>query len=223
LAGGLGTRLKPITEKIPKAMAEINGKPFLFYFLNMLKKRGFVRILLLVGHFGECIKGYLKNGDEFGLSVSYSTEDKLLGTGGAIKKAEDKIDSEFLLINGDTYLDFNYSDFIDTFKRINKKGLLCVFPNKNFEFKNNILIDDSNRIIGYNKDKLGGLNGVDAGVAIFKKEVLKLIRFDEKISLEESVYQNLIEEGQLSAYLTRNKFLDIGSFSMLRKAKKVLK
>ncbi|MCX5712840.1 MAG: sugar phosphate nucleotidyltransferase [Candidatus Omnitrophica bacterium] len=188
LAGGLGTRLKPITHKTPKVMVEISGRPFLLYLLEMLKAKGLNRILLLIGYLGGYVKDYFQGGSRFGLSISYSVDEELLGTGGALKKAESKI-----------------------------------YDNKRREMKDNILVDDMNRIIRYDKNDSNGLCGVDAGVLAFKKEVLNLIPSGRKVSFEESVYQDLIKQEQFFAVLTGIKFLDIGSFEMLKKAPEALK
>lgn len=223
LVGGLGARVRPMTYRIPKAMIEINHKPFLFYLLNLLKNKGFTKILLLIGYLGSYIENYFKKGDRLGLSITYSFEDIPLGTGGALKNAQDLIDSEFLLVYGDTYLDFDYGHFIKTFYEIQKKGLMCVFANKERKLRDNVLMDQNNRIIAYNKNNPSGLFGVDAGIFVFKKEILGLIPEGANVSFENCVYQNLIDQHEFFGYSTDTLFLDIGSFQMLNKAKEFLR
>lgn len=222
LAGGLGLRLRPITDKIPKVMLNINGKPFLYYVLELLKSKSFKKVLILIGYLGEQIKDYFGDGKKFGLSLSYSFEESLLGTGGAIKKAASMIDSNFLLIYGDTYLEFDYHDFIKTYYKLDKTGFMCVYTNKQKDFKDNVLMNSNNRIIKYDKNNLVGLSGVDAGIFVFKKKVLDLIPSGRNVSFEECVYQKLISRKEFFAYPTDKKFLDIGNFEMLKRAKKVL-
>ena len=120
-------------------------------------------------------------------------------------------------------MDFDYTGFIDTFKRLNKTGAMCVYTNKGHEMKDNILVDSMNRIVRYDRNDPLGFSGVDAGVSAFKKEILNFIPPGRKVSFEESVYQDLIKEKQFFASLTDTKFLDIGSFSTLKKAEEVLR
>jgi len=222
LAGGLGTRLIPITYKTPKVMIEIDGAPFLYYLLELFKRKGFKEVLLLVGYLGRQIESYFGNGNKFGLSISYSFEQQPLGTGGALKNAQDLIDQEFILANGDTYLDFDYSSFIESFYKINKKGLMCVYTNRKKEIQDNVLMDN-NTIIKYDKNNSRALSGVDAGILVFKKDILQLIPDYKKISLEDCVYHELIRQKEFFGFTTDKQFLDIGNFQMLKHAKDFLK
>src|SRR3989338_8954850 len=98
LAGGLAQRLRPITEKIPKALVEVNGKPFIACQMEQLKAEGLTRVVCCVGYKGEMIEKMIGDGARFGLRVSYSYDGKsLLGTGGAIKKALPQLGSEFFI------------------------------------------------------------------------------------------------------------------------------
>lgn len=222
LAGGLGTRLMPITYKTPKVMVEVDGTPFLYYLLELFKRKGFKKILLLVGYLGRQIESYFGDGSKLGLSISYSFEEEPLGTAGALKNAQGQIEEEFILANGDTYLDFDYSGFMESFYKINKKGLMCVYKNRDKEIQDNVLMDN-NTIIKYDKNNSHGLSGVDAGVLVFKKDVLQLIPDGKIISLENCVYQELIRQKEFSGFATDKKFLDIGNFQMLKAANDFLK
>lgn len=222
LAGGKGTRLRPITYKIPKVMIDINGKPFLQYVLESLKDKGILKILLLVSYLGEQIEGYFGNGGKFGVNITYSYEDPPLCTAGALKKAEKLIAHEFLLLNGDTYLDFDYGSLKNEFDNLGCNGLICVYISKGKEFKPNILLGEDNRVIRYDKDNPRGLAGVDAGVGIFKKDVLKLIPGNNRVSFENQIYKKLIREKVLYGFPVENKFLDIGIFRRLGYARRIL-
>lgn len=222
LAGGLGTRLIPVTYKTPKVMVEIDGAPFLYYLLELFKRKGFKEILMLVGYLGKQIESYFGNGDKFGLSISYSLEQQPLGTGGALKNAQGLIGQEFILVNGDTYLDFDYSAFLEAFYKINKKGLMCVYTNNGKEIQDNVLMDNS-IIIKYDRNNSRGLSGVDAGILVFKKDILQLIPENKNISLEDCVYRELIRQKAFSGFTTDKKFLDIGNFQRLKTAKDSLK
>src|SRR3989338_4163835 len=110
LCGGLGTRLRPLTEKVPKPMVELNGKPFLEHLVLFLKKQGFSEFLFLSSYHHEKIESHFGNGKKFGVNIAYSVEEKLLGTGGALLNAEQKLGEEFLLVNGDTFLPINFRE-----------------------------------------------------------------------------------------------------------------
>jgi NDP-sugar pyrophosphorylase family protein len=223
LAGGKGTRLRPLTYEKPKVMLEVNKKPFLWYTLQLLKKRGIYRILILAGYLGEQIEGYFGKGDGIGLNISYSYDRNLLGTGGALKKAQKLLSKAFCLINGDTYFDFNYRAMMQNFHDLNCKGLICVYTNRNKDMKPNVLLADNGLIVKYDKNNPQGLNGVDAGVGIFKKDILQIIPKGRNISLEMDIYKKLIAEKQLCGYPLHRKFLDMGMFKNLDSAKRLLR
>lgn len=222
LAGGLGTRLRPITEKIPKPLVSIHNKPFLEYQLNLLKGYGINEFLLLVGYLGQLIESYFKDGSNLSISISYSYETSPLGTAGALKNAEDKIKAEFLLINGDTLFPFNYKDFIAYFYSHKKLGLIAAYTNSDKALKNNIAVDNLDFVTGYNKNNHSGMTHIDAGVSLFSKEVLENIPANQACSMEDSVYSNLIKNRHIMAYVTDNKFYDIGSFAGLKTIEEIL-
>src|ERR1700742_601567 len=105
LAGGLATRLQSLTERTPKSLLAIAGRPFLFHQLELLKQQGVERVVLCVGHLGEQIEAAAGDGRRFGLSIEYSSDaDRLLGTGGALRRALALLGDEFFVVNGDSYL-----------------------------------------------------------------------------------------------------------------------
>jgi len=110
LAGGLGVRLRPITTKIPKPMADVKGKPFLHYLLEYIKSFGYKKFLILAGYLGEIIEDYFGTGHTRGININYSYDKELLGTGGALKNAENRLDNDFFLVNGDTFLKIDYTE-----------------------------------------------------------------------------------------------------------------
>src|SRR3989344_9142075 len=103
LVGGLGTRLQPVVRDVPKPMADVNGRPFLEYVINHLKKFGVKEIILATGHMHEKIESYFGDGSKFGVKIKYSVETQPLGTGGAVRLARLLIGERFLLVNGDTW------------------------------------------------------------------------------------------------------------------------
>ena len=110
LAGGLATRLRPLTERIPKALIEVAGHPFLWHQLHLLKRSGIRRVVLLVGHLGESIQQRFQDGAEFGIKIDYSFDGPaLLGTAGAIRQALPLLPERFFVLYGDSYLPCDYA------------------------------------------------------------------------------------------------------------------
>src|SRR5262245_48353254 len=130
LAGGLATRLRPITENVPKAMIEINGEPFLAHQLRLLSSNGIQRVVLCVGYRGDQIQQYAGDGGRFGLHIEYSFDGpKLLGTAGAVRAALPFLGDAFHVLYGDSYLPCDYGAVEQTFFDSAKLGLMTVFRN----------------------------------------------------------------------------------------------
>ncbi len=219
LAGGLGTRLKPITERIPKVMAPVNGKPFLFYLLEFLKTQGVDDVILCVGYLRELIENTFRNGEELGIRIRHNREEtRLLGTGGAVKQAQHLLDDYFFVVNGDTYLPINYKEVQRHFIQSGKKALMVVYDNReNTGVKNNVELDGDLMVIRHDKDSLApGLKYVEASVLILRLEVLDLIADGRPVSLEKGLYPALIEHKELAGYVTEQRFYDIGTSDQLR-------
>ena len=213
LAGGLGTRLRPLTERIPKVMVPVNGEPFLLHLLQLLKSQGINDIVLCIGHLGQQVKDSFGNGKALGMNLIYSEEKgKLLGTGGALKQAQTLLDDYFLVINGDTYLPIDYREVEKAFLRHGKKSLMVVYDNRDdTEVKNNVMLDDNLMVKSYNKKNPDrNFHYVEAGVLALKKEVLNLLKEGIPVSLEEGLYPGLIRQGEMVAYIARQRFYDIG-------------
>jgi len=213
LAGGLGKRLKPLTEGIPKVMVSVNGKPFLLHLLQLLKSQGISDIVLCIGYLGQQVRDFFGNGEILGVNIRYSEErEKLLGTGGALKQAQSLLANYFLLINGDTYLPIDYADVEKAFLRRAKKALMVVYDNQeDTGTKNNVALDDNLMVKRYDKESLApSLKYVEAGALVLRQEVLSLIKEGDSISLEEGFYATLIQQGELAAYVTKQRFYDIG-------------
>src|SRR4051812_42459269 len=131
LAGGLATRLRPVTETIPKALIEVAGEPFLAHQLRLLKRNGFDRVVLCVGYLGEMIRDFAGDGQSFGLRVEYVFDGpKLLGTAGALRRALPVLGEAFAVTYGDSYLPVDYRAAIDSFMQSGKLGLMSVYRNE---------------------------------------------------------------------------------------------
>jgi NDP-sugar pyrophosphorylase family protein len=219
LAGGLGTRMRPITETIPKPMIAVAGKPFLQRQVELLGESGIKRVLLLVAYLGEQIREYFGDGGEVGCSIAYSFEPSPLGTGGALKNAEAQLADRFVLVNGDTYLDIDYPDLIQEFTEADCSALIAAYKKPDLGSQdipasllpNNLGVNGDGMVTAYRKGKPEGLSHIDAGVVVLKKEILASLSVGQKCSLEEEIYPRLIASGEMRAFVTVEPFYDMGS------------
>lgn len=215
LAGGLATRLGPLTEATPKSLLNIRGKPFLQYQLEFLKRGGVEDVVLCIGHLGENIEKYFGDGSEFGINIKYSYDgDKLLGTAGALKNAEKLLENEFVVMYGDSYLFLDFPAVASYFRKFDKLGLMVVYKNTDRYDKSNVVID-GNLVKEYNKNvRTEDMVYIDYGASILRKEALKLIPQNQPYSLEE-LFCQLIDRKQLLAYEVGRRFYQIGSLKGL--------
>lgn len=214
LAGGLGMRLRPITERIPKPMVEVGGEPFLARIVRWLAGQGFRQQLMLLGYRGEMVSDFFGNGSKFEVSIDYSREPSPLGTGGALRYALQKLDEEFLLLYGDSYLPIDYQEVAATFRQIPCRGLVVVYDNglADTGVIHNVAADPEGWVTRYAKGQRDAdLRYVEAGVLCFQRKVFVPLPAGQVISLEQELYPKLIAERQLRAFVTRQRFFDIGT------------
>jgi MurNAc alpha-1-phosphate uridylyltransferase len=215
LAGGYATRLYPVTKAIPKAMLQVAGKPFIAHQLGLLKKNGITEVVICSGYLSEQIENFIGDGEQFGLSVSFSVDgEKSLGTGGAIKKALPLLGDVFFVMYGDTYLPIDFKSINDFFLSQNKKGLMTVLHNKDQWGKSNIVLKNG-KIIKYDKkEKTLDMEYVDYGLSMLRKSAFYEIRGEEVFDLAK-VYQSLIDKEQMISYEVKSRFYEIGSAQAL--------
>lgn len=211
LAGGLGTRLRPLTERLPKCMVPVNGRPFLALQLEMLGRRGVRDIVLCVGYLGDLVADYFGDGHRFGVHIVYSWErERLLGTAGALKNAEPLLASEFFVSYGDSYLPLDYREIMRTFRRSDGLGMMVVYQNHDRFGRSDVVLRDG-RVAAYNKEvRLPGMVYINAGLTALRRRALRLLPKGVPVS-EEEFYQQLIARGQLLALETGQRFYEIGS------------
>jgi N-acetyl-alpha-D-muramate 1-phosphate uridylyltransferase len=210
LAGGLATRLRPITEKIPKALIEINGKPFIDYQLNYLKKKGMTNIVLCTGFLAEQIVDYVGNGSRYDLKIIYSNDgDKLLGTGGAIKNAITHLDDDFFILYGDSFLPVEYNPVYEKFKQKNLSALMTILENNNLWDKSNVVFDGKQINLYDKKNSLPQMNYIDYGLSICKKDIFTKMTYNT-FDLAE-IFTSLSKKNQLDFYEVKQRFYEIGS------------
>jgi NDP-sugar pyrophosphorylase family protein len=211
LAGGLGTRLRPLTSRVPKALIPIGGKPFLHHQIDLLKRGGIRDIVLCIGHLGEQVQDYFGDGRWLGVRIRYSEEeDHLLGTAGAIKNAEPLLGDDFFLMYGDSYLMIDYREVMRYFRRFDRLGLMVVWRNVDRFERSNVMVE-GNLVTAYNKDqKSPDMVYINYGLSVLRKEALAFIPAGRPFSQEE-FYQTLIDQGELLAFEVEQRFYEIGS------------
>jgi NDP-sugar pyrophosphorylase family protein len=211
LAGGLGTRLRPLTSDVPKALIPIGGKPFLHHQIELLKSQGIRDIVLCVGHLADMVKDYFGDGRWLGVRIRYSEEEgSLLGTAGAIKKAEPLLGNDFFLMYGDSYLMIDYQEVMRYFRCFHRMGLMVVWKNRDRLERSNVAVE-ANLVTAYNKDqKSPGMAYINYGLSVLRKEALLFIPPERPFSQEE-FYQILIDQRELLAFEVEQRFYEIGS------------
>ena len=223
LAGGLGTRLRPITETIPKSLLEVAGEPFIAHQLRELARQGIQNVVICVGFLGEQIEEYVKDGSGFDVRVQYSYETKnLLGTGGAIKKALPLLGDEFFVLYGDSWLDIDYRLAYESFQNSGKTALMTVFRNEGRWDTSNVEMDGE-RIKLYSKTKQNPrMTHIDYGLGILKPNIFEQHLEGANFDLSE-IYESLSEFGSLASFEATNRFYEIGSYDGLKELNEILR
>ena len=215
LAGGLATRLGDLTRNQPKAMVKVRERFFLEYQLELLKKDGIKNIVLCIGHMGEQIEKYFGDGRKYGVNIRYSFEDKLLGTGGALKKAEDVLEDPFFTMYGDSYLFLDFPATMRYFKSQNKLALMTVYKNYDRYDRSNTVVEGDLVKKFSKQEKTTNMVYIEYGANIFKKKALRLIPEKQPCSLDD-LFPILIEKEELLAFEVEERFYEIGSFQGLK-------
>lgn len=222
LAGGLATRLHPITRAIPKALVDLAGRPFIAHQLTYLQAQGVRRVVLCIGFLGEMIQSLVGDGSRFGIEVAYSPDGpKLLGTGGALKQALPLLGSEFFVLYGDSFLPVAFGPIETAFRASGKPALMTVLDNANRWDKSNVLFQDG-RLLKYNKHQPDpAMTYIDYGLAVVSAEVLRHYPAGQAFDLAQ-IYHSMSVNGQLAGYEVHERFYEIGSYSGLKETEEYL-
>lgn len=222
LAGGVATRLRPLTETIPKALVDVNGEPFVAYQLRLLRANGIERVIVCAGYLGEMIQEYVGNGVRFGLQVEFSFDGpRLLGTGGAIKKALPLLGEAFFVLYGDSYLPCDYRAAQIEFEKSGSLALMTVFRNDGRWDRSNVEFANG-RVSAYDKRHYTPrMHHIDYGLGVFKQSAFKIVPGDQPYDLA-ALYQYLLTQGELVAYETSRRFYEIGSLEGLEETRRYL-
>ena len=222
LAGGVGSRLRPLTDTIPKPMVLVNNRPYLEHLIELLKSNGISEVLLLLGYLSEKVVDYFGDGSDFGIKIKYSIGDVSFETGKRIKDAEALIENLFLLMYCDNYWPLNLQRLIDLHERNQTAATVTVYTNKDGITRNNMCVDENGYVVKYDKSRTEkNLNGVDIGFFIIDKKIMNLMP-TKNFSFEKEILFQLIENKQLSGYLTDHRYYSIGSLERIPKTERFL-
>ena len=211
LAGGLATRLRPLTETIPKALIELNGEPFVAHQLRLLSSRGIERVVLCVGYRGDMIWDFVGDGLRFGVHAEILFDGpELLGTAGAIRHALPLLGENFIVLYGDSYLPCDYSAVGDAFLRSGKRGLMTVFRNDGKFDASNVEYRDEHIVRYDKKSTTPAMKHIDYGLGAFRADVFAELRDGTPYDLAD-VDHRLLSAGDLTAFDVPQRFYEIGS------------
>src|SRR6516164_10927029 len=215
LAGGLAKRMRPLSERVPKALLEVAGEPFVAHQLRLFAREGIGDVKLLVGHRWEQIERYVGDGGSFGVKVEYIVDGPMLvGTGGAVRHALDRMAPEFLVTYCDSWLDAPYAPAVEAFRASGQPALMCVYRNENrwdasnVQFENGIIRRYSKKV------RVPEMHHIDWGLGMLKARAVAAWPMGEPRDLAE-LYEELSNSGRLARYEMTHRFHEIGSFAGL--------
>ena len=214
LMGGLGTRLKNYTKDCPKSLVDVCGRPFFDYQLDLLTAWGFKKFVFLIGYKADMIEEHYGDGSSRGISIKYSYDgEKLLGTGGAVRRALDLLEDDFLLMYGDSFMDIDYAETLYRYERGKAAGaraLMTVLRNNNRFDKSNVVMDGG-RLALYDKhNPTPEMDYIDYGVCMYERSLFEPYAADEAFDIAD-IQHELSTEGKMVAQTVTKRFYEIGS------------
>jgi N-acetyl-alpha-D-muramate 1-phosphate uridylyltransferase len=211
LAGGLATRLLPMTSQVPKSLLAVAGRPFIFHQLELLRRQGVERVVLCVGHLADQIRTEVGDGEEHGLRISYSYDGgQLLGTGGAVRNALSLLGEDFFVLNGDSYLLCSWADVQAAYVQAGRPGLMSVVRNDNRWDRSNVVFRDGEVILYDKRSTRADMAYIDYGLGVFSSAVFSKYEAGRFLDLAD-VCSALAAGGQLAAFEVSGRFYEIGS------------
>lgn len=211
LAGGLATRLRPMTETIPKALIEVAGHPFLGWQLRYLHRQGIRRVVLCVGYLGEQIASVVENGERYGMHVDYVFDGpRLLGTGGALRRALPALGESFFILYGDSFLPVDFSEVQQAYATSGKPALMTVLENRDLWDRSNVLFEQG-LVVEYNKRApRPEMAHIDYGLSVISTGILAPYPEGCVFDLAD-VYHELSLTGDLAGFEVHERFYEMGS------------
>ena len=211
LAGGLATRLRPVTQEIPKSLVDVAGLPFAVHQVIWLRGQGIERIVFCVGYRGEMIREALGDGRRWNVSIDYVFDgDRLLGTGGALKRAQPVLGDPFFVMYGDSFVDCDLRSIERAFRIDGRAGLMTVFRNDDQWDRSNVLFVDG-RLHRYDKrNRTSDMRHIDYGIGVLSARALDAFPPGEPFDLA-AVYERLLANNELIGFEVSERFYEIGS------------
>jgi NDP-sugar pyrophosphorylase family protein len=194
-------------------LVEINGEPFLWHQLRLLRENGVERVVLCVSHLGEQVRESVGDGHEFGMHIEYSFDGPvLLGTAGALKSALPLLGESFFVLYGDSYLPIDFRSVEQTFRASRKAGLMTVYLNEGQWDTSNVEFTGGEIVAYDKKHRTSRMRHIDYGLGVLNASVFDRVATGESLDLA-TLYQQLLAAGELAAYEAPHRFYEIGSFS----------
>lgn len=215
LIGGEGTRLRPLTWNIPKAMVPILNKPFLEHMLLYLRKHGINEVVLAMGYLPDPIQGHLGDGSALGIKINYLVEDEPLGTAGAVKNAGKLLTESFLVFNGDIITGINLTEMIERHHALKPKVSIALTPVEDPTAYGVVETDGEGMVQRFRekpKREEVTSNMINAGIYILEPEVMAMVPEGEKCMFENFVFPGLLAQGEpILSYPSQAYWIDIGT------------
>src|SRR5262245_28036780 len=222
LAGGLATRLRPITERVPKVLIPVAGQPFLAHQLALLRQQGIARAVLCLGHLGEMVQRDFGDGSAHGVRLEYACDGPvLLGPGGALKGALPLLGDKFFVLYGDSYLPIDFRPVAALFERSGKLGLMTVYQNEGRYDTSNVVFGENEIKVYDKKNKRPDMRHIDYGLSVFKAAAFAEWPADRPFDLSD-VMQRLVGQKQLAGFEVKERFYEIGSHAGLAELEALL-
>ncbi len=223
LAGGLGTRLRPVTYELSKLILPVQGKPILQWSIEGVKRFGVEEIVLAVGYKHEQIEGYFKDGKQFGVKLHYNVEDEYMGTAGALKIAENhfKKEKKFIGMNGDEMKDIDFAAMSKVHDK-NKAVATIALTTISYTKAGGLVKLDGNKVTEFSEKPSGEKGGsklIHAGAYVLSPKIFEYIPGGKKVSIEMETFPQLAKEGKLFGVdMTGRQFLQTDNFERYERA-----
>lgn len=211
LAGGMATRLRPITQNIPKLLVEVAGEPFFTHQIRLLKQAGLTHLVLCVGFLGEQIVELYGDGSRWGVKIEYVFDGpKLRGTGGALINALPRLGENFYVLYGDSYLPIDYTAVGEAFQSSGQLGLMTVFENQGRFDQSNVWFEGGEIKVYDKQNPSPQMHHIDYGLGVFRAAAFDGFSREVPVDLAE-VQKALVARRQLAGYELKQRFYEIGS------------